>query len=36
MGGLANSRLTNVVATGVAIIIVSLNLFLLYETFFGA
>jgi len=36
MGGLANSRLTNVVAAGVATVIVGLNLFLLYETFFGA
>jgi manganese transport protein len=36
MGGLANSRLTNVVAAGVATVIVSLNLFLLYETFLGA
>jgi manganese transport protein len=36
MGGLANSRLTNVAAGGVVTVIVSLNLFLLYETFLGA
>lgn len=32
MGGVANLRLTNVVAAGIATVIVSLNLFLLYET----
>jgi manganese transport protein len=35
MGSLANSRLTNVAAALVAALIVSLNLFLLYDTFSG-
>jgi manganese transport protein len=35
MGVLVNHRLTTAIATGVAALIVSLNLFLLYETFFG-
>ncbi|MCL4294311.1 MAG: Nramp family divalent metal transporter [Anaerolineae bacterium] len=36
MGSLVNHRLTTVIATGVAALIVSLNVFLLYQTFFGA
>lgn len=35
MGSLVNHRLTTVVATVVVVLIVSLNLFLLYQTFFG-
>ncbi|HEY7197691.1 MAG TPA: Nramp family divalent metal transporter [Gaiellaceae bacterium] len=35
MGGLVNNRLTTVAASVVAAVIVSLNLFLLYETFTG-
>jgi manganese transport protein len=35
MGALVNRRLTTVVASVVAALIISLNLFLLYETFFG-
>jgi manganese transport protein len=35
MGGLANHRLTTAVATLVVALIVSLNVFLLYQTFFG-
>jgi manganese transport protein len=36
MGVLVNHRLTTVLATAIAVLIVSLNLFLLYQTFFGA
>lgn len=36
MGVLVNHRLTTVIATGVAALIVSLNVFLLYQTFLGA
>jgi manganese transport protein len=35
MGGLVNHRLTTTVATVVVTLIVSLNVFLLYQTFFG-
>jgi Mn2+/Fe2+ NRAMP family transporter len=35
MGALANRRVTTVVASVVAALIISLNLFLLYGTFFG-
>jgi manganese transport protein len=35
MGGLVNHRLTTTVATVVVALIVSLNIFLLYQTFFG-
>ena len=35
MGELVNHRVTTIVATGVAALIVALNLFLLYQTFFG-
>jgi manganese transport protein len=35
MGGLVNHRLTTAVATLVVALIVSLNIFLLYQTFFG-
>jgi manganese transport protein len=35
MGVLVNSRLTTRAATGVATLIISLNAFLLYETFLG-
>jgi manganese transport protein len=35
MGGLVNYRLTTAVATVVVALIVSLNVFLLYQTFFG-
>ncbi len=35
MGGLVNHRLTTAVATVVVALIVSLNVFLLYQTFFG-
>jgi manganese transport protein len=35
MGGLVNSRVTTLAATIVALLISALNLFLLYETFFG-
>jgi manganese transport protein len=35
MGGLVNYRLTTAVATVVAALIVTLNVFLLYQTFFG-
>ena len=35
MGGLVNRPFTTVVASIVAAMIISLNLFLLYETFFG-
>jgi manganese transport protein len=35
MGELVNHRLTTVVVTIVAALIVALNLFLLYQTFFG-
>jgi manganese transport protein len=34
MGNLVNSRLTNWMAYGVATMIISLNVFLLYQTFF--
>jgi manganese transport protein len=36
MGTLVNTRLTTRVASAVATVIIGLNLFLLYETFFGA
>jgi manganese transport protein len=36
MGVLVNHRLTTAIATGVAALIVGLNVFLLYQTFFGA
>lgn len=36
MGSLVNHRLTTVIARGVAALIVGLNVFLLYQTFFGA
>ena len=36
MGTLANHRLTTAVATVVVTLIVSLNVFLLYQTFFGS
>jgi manganese transport protein len=36
MGVLVNHRLTTVIVTGVAALIVSLNVFLLYQTFLGA
>ncbi len=36
MGVLVNHRLTTAIATGVAALIVSLNVFLLYQTFLGA
>lgn len=36
MGSLVNHRLTTAIATGIAALIVSLNVFLLYQTFFGA
>jgi manganese transport protein len=35
MGGLVNRRFTTVAASLVAALIVALNLYLLYETFFG-
>ena len=35
MGALVNRRFTTVVASIVAALIISLNVFLLYETFFG-
>jgi manganese transport protein len=35
MGVLVNHRLTTAVATVVVTLIVSLNVFLLYQTFFG-
>jgi manganese transport protein len=35
MGALVNRRVTTVVATVVVTLIVSLNVFLLYQTFFG-
>jgi manganese transport protein len=35
MGALVNRSYTNLVASVVATLIISLNLFLLYETFFG-
>jgi manganese transport protein len=35
MGALVNRRLTTVIASVVASLIIALNLFLLYETFFG-
>jgi Mn2+/Fe2+ NRAMP family transporter len=35
MGGLVNTRLTTIAASVVAGLIISLNLFLLYETFVG-
>ena len=35
MGGLTNHRVTTVVATLVAVLIISLNAFLLYQTFLG-
>jgi manganese transport protein len=35
MGALVNRRLTTVIASIVASLIIGLNLFLLYETFFG-
>jgi len=35
MGSLVNSRLTNVVASCIAVVIVSLNVFLLAEVFAG-
>ncbi|HUK43949.1 MAG TPA: Nramp family divalent metal transporter [Gaiellaceae bacterium] len=35
MGSLVNSRLTNVIATGIAVVIVSLNVFLLTQVFSG-
>jgi manganese transport protein len=35
MGALTNHRLTTTVATVVIALIVSLNVFLLYQTFFG-
>jgi manganese transport protein len=35
MGALVNHRLTTMVATVVIALIVSLNVFLLYQTFFG-
>ena len=35
MGALTNHRLTTTVATVVIALIVSLNMFLLYQTFFG-
>jgi Mn2+/Fe2+ NRAMP family transporter len=35
MGSLVNRRLTTLAASAVAVVIVSLNLFLLEQTFFG-
>jgi len=35
MGILVNHRLTTLLASAVAILIISLNVFLLYQTFFG-
>lgn len=35
MGGLVNKRITTITASVLAVIIVALNLFLLYESFFG-
>jgi manganese transport protein len=35
MGSLVNTRLTNVAAWAIAGVIISLNVFLLYETFIG-
>ncbi len=35
MGGLVNGRLTNILISGVAALIISLNIFLLYEVFRG-
>jgi manganese transport protein len=35
MGGLVNHKITTVVVSIVAVLIVALNLFLLYQTFFG-
>ncbi len=35
MGGLANSRLTNILASAIAVIIVVLNLYLIYQILFG-
>jgi manganese transport protein len=35
MGVLVNSKLTSVLISAIAILIILLNLFLLYETFFG-
>ena len=35
MGELANSRLTNILASAIAVIIVVLNLYLIYQTLFG-
>jgi manganese transport protein len=35
MGSLVNTRLTNVAAWAIAGVIISLNLFLLYQTFLG-
>ena len=35
MGDLANHRVTTVVAAVVAALIIALNIFLLYQTFFG-
>jgi len=34
MGGLVNRRVTNVAAVALTVVIVALNLFLLYRTFF--
>ena len=35
MGALVNRRITTVAATVIAVLIVSLNIFLLYQVFFG-
>jgi manganese transport protein len=35
MGALVNRRATTVVASGVAAVIIALNVFLLHQTFFG-
>ena len=35
MGVLTNSRLTNILASAIAVIIVVLNLYLIYQTLFG-
>jgi manganese transport protein len=35
MGSLVNTRATNVAAWAIAAVIICLNVFLLYQTFFG-
>ncbi|GGH87450.1 manganese transport protein [Pullulanibacillus pueri] len=36
MGQLANHKITTIIAWGIAVLVIALNLFLLYETIFGA